>query len=520
MEFTSQPQVIVLCGLFCFVTFVWRIFSMHAKSNEKNNSPPQPAGAWPIIGHLHLLGGNKLLHHVFGEMADKYGPVFLLRLGVHKTVVVNSWEVAKECFTVQDKVFASHPKSFALEFMGYDQGMLGFLPYGENWRDLRKLVMVEMLCNRRLEKLKHVPESEVNFFIKGLYELWISKGAGNSMPVVELKERFGDLTMNIIVRMVVGKHYFSTGEESRRFQKALENFMYLMGSIMVSDAFPLFGWIDSLTGYKAKMKKTAKDLDQILDRWMKEHREERKLSSINELQQDFMHVMLTVMDSDPSAQISDTSIKGTCLNLLLGGFDTVMVTLTWAVSLLLNNRHMLKNVQDELEKHVGRDRQVNESDMKNLPYLRAIVKETLRLYPAGPLAAPHEAMEDCTLAGFHISVGTHLFVNLSKLQRDPSIWSNPLEFQPERFLEKHVDIDMFGKNFELIPFGSGRRACPGIPLALQVLHLTLARFLHGFELGTVSDLPIDMTESAGLSNPKATPLEVTFRPRLVASLYV
>lgn len=106
------------------------------------------------------------------------------------------------------------------------------------------------------------------------------------------------------------------------------------------------------------------------------------------------------------------------------------------------------------------------------------------------------------------------------MQRDPSIWSDPLEFKPERFLEKHVGVELWGQNFELIPFGSGRRACPGITLALQVLHLTLAQLLHGFELGTVSDLPIDMTEGPGLTNPKVTPLEVTIRPRLAPSLYV
>ena len=207
-------------------------------------------------------------------------------------------------------------------------------------------------------------------------------------------------------------------------------------------------------------------------------------------------------------------------SLLIGGYDTAMVTLTWAVSLLLNNRHVLRKAQDELEKHVGKNRQVNESDVKNLTYLRAIIKETLRLYPAAPLNGPHEAIEDCTVAGFHISAGTRLFVNLWKLQRDPSIWSDPLEFQPERFIEKHVDVDIWGRNFELIPFGSGRRACPGTTLALQVLHLTLAQLLHGFELGTVSDLPVDMTESPGLTNTKAKPLEVTFRPRLAPSLYV
>ncbi|KAL8116187.1 hypothetical protein AgCh_022616 [Apium graveolens] len=523
MEPSIQPQVLVLCALTFFVTLSWKALNRYARSNKSDSALPEPAGAWPFIGHIHVLQTSKLLHHLLGSMADKLGPVFSLKLGIHKTLVVSSWEVAKECFTVQDKVFATRPKFLAVEIMGYDHGMLGFLPYGRNWRDLRKLVMVEMLCNSRLDKLKHVPESEVNFFIKGLYELWISKG-DRSMAVVELKERFGDLTMNIMVRMVAGKRYFGTGvhksEESQRFQKALGNFVHLVGSSLVSDTVPLFGWIDSLTGYKGKMKRTAKEMDQIIESWMKEHRQKRELSSIDELEQDFMHTMLSVMKSDPSSQITDTAIKGTCLSLLLGGYNRGMVTLTWAVSLLLNNRHVLKKVQDELERHVGNNRQVNESDVKNLIYLQAIVKETLRLYPAAPINTPHEAMEDCSVAGFHIPAGTRLIVNLLKLQRDPSIWSDPLEFKPERFLEKHVDVDMYGKHFELIPFGSGRRVCPGITLALQVLHLTLAQLLHGFELGTVSNEPIEMTESAGLTNLKATPLEVTFRPRLPPSIYV
>nr|XP_017220500.1 PREDICTED: cytochrome P450 CYP82H23-like [Daucus carota subsp. sativus] len=455
-------------------------------------------------------------------MADKLGPVFLLQLGIHKTLVVSSWEVARECFTVHDKALSTRPMTLALKIMGYDGAIFGFLPYGPKWRNLRKLVMVELLSTRRLDKLKHILDSEVNLFVRGLYELWKSKGE-EGMPVVELTERFGDLTTNIVVRMVAGKRYFGNGEykneEARWFQKASKDFLHMVGLFMVSDAVPLFGWVDSLTGYKGKMKKTAIVMDNILEGWMKEHKQKRKLASINESEQDFMHVMLSIMESDPDAQISDTTIKGTCLSLLLGGYDTTMVTLTWAVSLLLNHRHVLRKVQDELEKHVGRDRQVNESDVKNLPYLRAIVKETLRLYPPAPLNGPHEAIEDCTLAGFHISAGTRLFANLWKLQRDPRIWSDPLDFRPDRFIEEHVDVEMWGQNFELIPFGSGRRACPGTALALQVLHLTLAQLLQGFKLGTVSDLPIDMTESPGFINPKATPLEVAFRPRLAPSLY-
>lgn len=176
---------------------------------------------------------------------------------------------------------------------------------------------------------------------------------------------------------------------------------------------------------------------------------------------------------------------------------------------------MLKKAQEELDLRVGMERQVDESDIKNLIYLQAIVKETLRLYPAGPLLGPREAFEDCTVAGHPVAAGTRLVVNIWKIQRDPRVWSNPSSFQPERFTTNHANVDVRGQQFELIPFGSGRRSCPGVSFALQVLHLTLARLLHAFELANPLDhQPIDMTESPGLTIPKATPLEVLLKPRL------
>lgn len=165
--------------------------------------------------------------------------------------------------------------------------------------------------------------------------------------------------------------------------------------------------------------------------------------------------------------------------------------------------------------HVGNERQVDESDINKLVYLQAIVKETLRLYPAAPLAAPREFSTNCTLAGYHIPKGTWLIVNISKIQRDPEIWSNPLEFRPERFLEgTHMDVDFKGRNFELIPFGAGRRSCPGMGFSQQILHIVLATLLHNFDLSIPNDERVDMTENAGLINAKASPLEVQIVPRL------
>lgn len=195
------------------------------------------------------------------------------------------------------------------------------------------------------------------------------------------------------------------------------------------------------------------------------------------------------------------------------------MTLTWALSLLLNNRNALEKAQAELEIHVGKHRQVDGSDIKNLVYLQAIVKETLRLHPPGPLSVPHEAMEDCSVAGFHIQAGTRLLINLWKMHRDPEVWLKPLDFEPERFLTDNAGLGVKGQNYEILPFGSGRRICPGTSFALDMLHLTLARLLHGFEFGLVADSPVDMTEGLGLSAPKASSLEVTILPRLPSELY-
>lgn len=197
-----------------------------------------------------------------------------------------------------------------------------------------------------------------------------------------------------------------------------------------------------------------------------------------------------------------------------------MVTLIWALALLVNNSHALEKAYEELDKVVGRDRHVNHSDLKDLVYLQAIVKETLRLYPASPLV--HRALlEDCTLsAGYHIPADTRVMINVWKIQRDERMWPNANEFQPERYFTTHKDVDMRGQNYELLPFGTGRRSCAGMSLALQMVHLGLASFLQSFNVAKPSNEAVDMTESVGLTNLKATPLDVLITPRLDSQLYV
>ncbi|GAY51871.1 hypothetical protein CUMW_137620 [Citrus unshiu] len=480
MGFSHHLQEIVAFYAFIFSIICVYVATSIAKRNKKGGrKPPEAAGAWPCVGHLHLLAGsNQLIHRTLGKMADKYGRAFLIHLGIHRALVISSWEL-----------------------MGYDHAIIGFAPYGSYWREVRKLSTAQLLSNHRLELLKHVRDTEVKVFIKELHEQ-CAKNGGH--VAVEMKERFKDLAMNIIVRMVAGKRYYGlflasdnipflgwldtvkgyTGQmkrtakelddvfgrlvhehrhkrlngsinkdeedfidvmlsvmddgktspedadtvikatclDSRQCQKALGNFFYLVGLLLPSDNIPFLGWLDVVNGYTGQMKKTAKELDTLFGRLVYEHRHKRLNKSIKEEEKDFIDVMVSVLDDGKtSAEDADTVIKSTCLSLILGGNDTTVVTLTWALSLLLNNHHVLKKAQDELSIHVGNNRQVEESDIKNLIYLQAIVKETLRLYPALPLSAPREAMEDCIIGGFHIPAGTRLIVNLWKMHHDPSI---------------------------------------------------------------------------------------------------
>ncbi|XP_031473384.1 xanthotoxin 5-hydroxylase CYP82C4-like [Nymphaea colorata] len=208
------------------------------------------------------------------------------------------------------------------------------------------------------------------------------------------------------------------------------------------------------------------------------------------------------------------------LVLVVAGTESMAVTLEWALSLLLNNPHLLKKAQDELDCQVGKERQVDESDLSNLPYLQAIVKETMRLHPTGPLLDPHESTEPVQLGGFEVPVGSILFVNVWKIHHDPTLWADPEEFKPERFLSSRNEMTGFGgQDFAFLPFGSGRRICVGRWMAMQVLHLTLACLLQSFEWSTPMNEPVDMTVGHGLTLPKATQLRVLLRPRLPPHLY-
>ncbi|KAI7730597.1 LOW QUALITY PROTEIN: hypothetical protein M8C21_028999, partial [Ambrosia artemisiifolia] len=491
MDLLLPLITLVVACVFFIVAWIRNVFKRPNKG-ILGKTLTEAAGAWPIIGHLHLFAGSQAPHKLLGSLADKYGPIFSIKIGVHRALVVSTPEMAKECLTTNDIAFAGRPKSMAVELLGYNYANFALGSYGPFWRDMIKITALELVPYRRHETRSHLRVLEVESSIADIYRTWIANKGSSGMVKVDMTQWFHNLIVNIILKMIYGNRF---------------------SAFVPSDVITGLRWLD-LGGYEKKMKKTAKELDVIMDRWLVDESKDQVLMTGL-----LSRVKEYYVKQDVYGFSTDVIVKATCLAIYAGGTDATILTLTWALSLLVNNPLVLRKAQQEVEDHVGRERKVEEADLKNFVYLQAIVKETMRLYPSVPLLIPHESIEDCIVGGYAVPKGTQLLINAWKIQNDPKIWANPFEFQPERFLTSDKNIDVKGQQFKLLPFGSGRRMCLGMSLALEDMLLTLASIIHAFEFLNPSNEPIDMTVSPGWTNLKATRLELLVAPRVQADLY-
>ncbi|KAI3522061.1 hypothetical protein L1887_11539 [Cichorium endivia] len=303
------------------LVFLLHILNRNRANRGKNRKPPQAKGAWPIIGHLHLLGGPQLPHHVLGDMADKNGPIFTIKLGVHQALVVSDGAIAKDCFTTNDKAFASRPKSEATQLMAYNYAMFAFAPYGEYWRQMRKMVMLEVLSQRRVEMFGHIRTSELRASIRDLYRHWVENESEKpEMVKVEISQWFGNLVVNIMVRIITGKSFSPSDAEGVRFQMVVKKFFELMGAFVVSDYIPYVKCLD-VGGYSEAMKKTARDLDIIFEGWLNERRIGSKSSQQHEGNRVIIDVLISLLQGASEEEFPgfdhDTVIKSTCQQFVL-----------------------------------------------------------------------------------------------------------------------------------------------------------------------------------------------------------
>ncbi|KAL8117666.1 hypothetical protein AgCh_015516 [Apium graveolens] len=459
--------------------------------------PPSPFPRLPIIGHLYLI--KEPVHRTLDALSKNIGPVFSLRFGSSLVVVVSSPSAVEECFTKNDVVLA-HRRRFILgELMDSSQSSMASASYGDYWRHLRRLCAIEIFSTSRLNSFLSMRRDEVNQLLHRL-----SQNTRNEVGQVELKPLLKDLAFNNMMRMIVGKRYYGEvvddNEEAKHVQNIIQEVLSMAGASYPGDFLPFLNWID-YKNFKKHAFVLFKKLDSTWQGIIEEHKS-------GEARNSMVAHLLSLQKLQPDFH-SDVIIKGLMSDLIFAGSDTSSVTIEWAMSLLLNHPRVLKKARDEIDNVIGQDRLVEESDLPELHYLHNIILETFRLFPATPLLLPHQASADCKVGGYDIPAGTLVLVNAWSIHRNPAVWDDPKSLKPERF--EGIEVE----THKLMPFGMGRRSCPGDGLAHRLVGLVLASLIQCFEWERISNEQIDLTEGKGLSMPKAEPLKVMCKARNV-----
>ncbi|MED6221893.1 hypothetical protein PIB30_059161 [Stylosanthes scabra] len=497
--------LLLLLSLLPLLTFF--LFHRRRHSSSRRH-PPGPPG-WPIFGNLFQLGD--MPHRTIANLSNTYGPVVRLQLGAINTVAILSAKTAAEFFKSHDHNFADRTIIQTMRVHNYDKSSLALAPYGPHWRLMRRLLTVDMLVAKRINDTAPVRRRCVNDMVS-----WVAKEAekvkgGEGVHVA----RFVFLmSFNLFGNLLLSRDMFDPESETgSELFEAMMGLLEWTGHPNVADVFPWLGWVDP-QGLQRRMKRDMGKAIEIASRYVNErleiqHGDDGGFSP----KKDFLDVLIDFQSggTEEARNISDKDLNVFILEMFMAGSETTSSTIEWALTELLCNRDCLRKVKSELNGVVGTARELEESDIENLPYLQAVVKETLRLHPPIPLLVPRRAIQDTHFMGYYIPKDTQVFVNVWAIGRDPHAWKDPLTFNPERFIssESESKLDYKGQHYEFIPFGAGRRMCAGVPLAHRVLNLVLGSLLHRFDWeldSRVTPSTMDMRDKLGITMRKLEPL--------------
>ncbi|KAL6623510.1 hypothetical protein ACP70R_033389 [Stipagrostis hirtigluma subsp. patula] len=542
MEIIS-PASLLLASLLPFSWLLFHLLRPSPRHGHGRRIPSPPA--LPVVGHLQLL--KKPLHRSLAALAARYGGgrdgagVLLLRFGSRPVLFVSSPAVADECFTVHDVALADRPGLASRRLLTDDCPSISTANYGPLWRQLRRLATVHALCAHRLAATAAARDAEARAMAA---KLWRA-GPG----AVAVKATAYEFVVNVIMAMVAGERM--PEEQVLRFKAMTEAGFAAAGAANRQDFMPVLRLLDF--GRTARrLAGLAKARHQFGQSLVDEYRRRHPRGAAEETPRTVIGDLLRLQERSPESH-DDVIIRTVCLSLLQAGTDTSSSTIEWAMALLLNNPAVLRRATDEIDSIVGTSRLLQESDLANLPYLQSIIMETLRLYPLAPNHVPHEASRDCVVAGRTVARGTMVLVDVYSIQRDPHVWEDSEKFVPERFMDardaKRVPQNPTSSSFFrgikrvpaknelhvgftgiqlaslmdakadrhgrwMMPFGMGRRKCPGEGLALRTVGMALGAMVQCFKWERVGEEKVDMSEGSGLTMPMAVPLVAKCRPRL------
>ncbi|XP_022956395.1 cytochrome P450 71B37-like [Cucurbita moschata] len=483
----------------CSSLLLLKTIRKHSKPNNKLLPPGPPR--LPLLGHLHLLGS--LPHRSFTKLSKKYGPVMLLQLGSVPTIVISSAAAARELFKFHDLASCSRPLLTGSGKFSYNFVDLNLSPYGERWRELRKICMLELFNPRRVESFQEIREEEVGRLVKS-----ISQSSSSAAPI-DLSDKLYSITANITTRVAFGSIFSGGKLDDENFQHVMRRAIAATGSFSMTDFIPTFGWIiDRLNGVHGRLEKSFAEMDAFFQHVVEDRINFKKSSKKEENIVDVLLRMERQGSESDVLQVTKDCVKALIMDIFLAGVETVASNIVWVMTELVRNSRVMKKLQDEIRSCI-KENSVKEIDLEKLEYLKMVVKEVLRLHPPAPLLLPRETISPFKLNGYHINPKAHLYINVWAIGQDPQSWTDPEEFFPERFIESNIVYK--GQNFELIPFGSGRRICPGMNMAMLTVELALANLLLCFDWklpNGIKEEDVDVDEDAGLTVTKKSPLKL------------
>ncbi|CAH8389013.1 unnamed protein product [Eruca vesicaria subsp. sativa] len=504
---------IFLC-FFCFLPiFIVSSFIFSKKLQaSKWKLPPSPS-CLPVIGNLHHLSG--LPHRCIHKLCLKYGSVMLLHLGSFPVVVVSSSEAAEEVFKTNDVECSSRSKMVGTEKLSYGFKDITFGQYGEYWREMRKVAVIELFSLKKVQSFRYIREEEIKLMVKKL-----SESSALTQSPVDLSKTFFSLTASIVCRVALGQNFHDCEFiDQEKIKEMVTEAADALGEFTFTDLFPGgFGRsVDWLFSKHKRLNKVFKQLDALYQHVIDDHLKESSERKSSVPPTDIVAVMLDIIykqGKDDYFKLNIDNVKAVLMDVFLAGIDTSAITLIWTMTELARNPRVMKKVQEEIRTTLGTEKKIiTEEDLNKVDYLQLIIKETFRLHPPVPLIV-RQTISHVKIQGYDIPPKTTVQINVFTIGRDPKRWTDPEDFIPERFANSSVDFR--GQNYNLLPFGSGRRICPAIPMSIAGIELALLNFLYFFDWRLPDGMKIgdlDMEEAGTLSVVKKLPLMLVPVPR-------
>uniref|UniRef100_A0A0E0FLN4 Cytochrome P450 n=1 Tax=Oryza nivara TaxID=4536 RepID=A0A0E0FLN4_ORYNI len=480
------PLYLLLLALLVAVPFLCLTRSSRRHGCGGGSRLPPSPWALPVIGHLHHVAGA-LPHRAMRDLARRHGPLMLLRLCELRVVVASTAEAAREVTKTHDLAFATRPITPTGKVLMADSVGVVFAPYGDGWRTLRRICTLELLSARRVRSFRAVREEEVGRLLRAVAAAAAAAAAALTTPgataAVNLSERISAYVA-----------------DSAR--------MKLLPAQCLPDLFPSSRAAMLVSRMPRRMKRERQEMMDFIDTIFQEHHQSRAAGGAEE---DLLDVLLRIQSQDKTnPALTSDNIKTVIIDMFVASSETAATALQWTMSELMRNPRVMRKAQDEVRRALavaGQDG-VTEESLPDLPYLHLLIKESLRLHPPVTMLLPRECREPCRVMGFDVPEGVMVLVNAWAIGRDPAHWDSPEEFAPERF-EGGGAADFKGTDFEYIPFGAGRRMCPGMAFGLANMELALAALLYHFDWelpGGMLPGELDMTEALGLTTRRRSDL--------------